>query len=188
MIVQKQLTLREFYTQHLADIKSLSDNCLWDNEFYSASGALELLNGVCKSDGETVQVFALFEQEKLIAAFPYAVQNNRWLLPIKAYIMWWDVEIANNTPLIDKNYHDIAFLHIGQFLQKNGGIFLIHTCPDKQFIKAIDKKYVDIKLTYNHSKNTYKIFINHSNTTGSVKLIWANSIEILRLKIRAILS
>ena len=89
-INQKEFLLGAFYDQYNSDIQILFDNCLWVNEFYAPEKALELLDGICKTDRENVQVLALFNTENaLIAFFPYTVQNTRWLLPIKAYICWW---------------------------------------------------------------------------------------------------
>lgn len=89
-IIQKQYLLRDFYDQHAADIEKLCQNCDWKNAYYEPQKALELLNGACETDGLTVQVFALFnlydDGEELVAFFPYNVQNNRWLLPIKCFV------------------------------------------------------------------------------------------------------
>lgn len=191
-IIQKEYNLGDFYQQHADDIEQLSQNCDWQNSFYQPDKAQQLLNGVCKTDATNVQVLALFalhdDSEELVAFFPYNVQNNRWVLPIKCFISWWDEVIGNNAPLIHRDYTKISFYYLAYFLQEKAAILLIHQCLDERFLAACDKSSVHIKADYNRSKNTYKIYLTNSNITSLLKLHYARLVEIARLKIRDILS
>lgn len=191
-IIQKEFSLREFYLQHLEDIEKLCKNCDWENDFYEPSKAMELLNGACESDGYNGKVFALFalhdDSEELVAFFPYSVQTNRWVLPLKSFISWWDEIIGDNVPLIHREYTQISFYYLAYFLKENRAVLLIHLCLNKQFIDACDKSSVHIKADYNHSNLSYKIYITTSNITSLFKLHYARLVEISRIKIRDILN
>lgn len=191
-IIQKQYLLREFYDQHAADIEKLCQNCNWQNAYYQPKKALELLNGDCKTDGTNVQVFALFnlhdDSEELVAFFPYNVQNNRWLLPIKCFISWWDEVIGDNVPLIHRDYTQVSFYYLAYFLKEQAAILLIHQCLDEQFIAACDTRTVHIHAGHNNSTKTHKIYVSTSNITSLCKLHYARLAEKARLKIRDILS
>lgn len=191
-IIQKEYLLREFYDQHAEDIVKLCQNCTWQNINYEPQKALELLDGVCKTDGVNVQVFALFnlhdDSEELVAFFPYNPQNNRWVLPIKCFISWWDEVIGNNVPLIHRDYIKVSFYYLAYFLKENAAILLIHQCLDAKFIATCDNSSVHIYSDYNSSKNTHKVYISNSNITSLVKLNYAKFVEKARIKIRDILS
>lgn len=191
-IIQKEYKLREFYDAHSDDIEKLCQNCNWQNADYQPKKALELLNGACKADGMNVQVFALFnlhdDYEQLVAFFPYNVQKHRWVLPITAFISWWDELIGNNVPLIHKDYIQVSFSYLSYFLKENGAILLIHQCLDAEFIAACDKSSVHIVADYNGSKTGSKIYLTSSNIKSFVKLHYARIAEFTRLKIRDILS
>ena len=191
-IIQKQYLLREFYDQHAADIEKLCQNCDWQNAYYEPKKALNLLNGDCKTDGVNVQVFALFnlhdDRDELVAFFPYNVQNNRWFLPIKCFISWWDELIDNNVPLIHRDYTQVSFYYLAYFLKEEKAILLIHQCLDEKFIAACDDSAVHINTVYNGSNTGYKIYLSNSNITSFCKLHYAKIAETLRIKIRDILS
>lgn len=191
-IIQKEYLLRDFYEQHSDDVEKLCQNCNWQNTYYESQKALELLDGVCKTDGVNVQVFALFnlhdDYEELVAFFPYNVQNNRWVLPIKCFISWWDEVIGNNVPLIHKDYIKVSFYYLAYFLKENAAILLIHQCLNEQFIAACDTDAVHIYADYNRSKNNHKIYLSPSNITSLLKLHYARFIEKARIKFRDILS
>lgn len=191
-IIQKEYNLREFYLQHLDDIALLCQNCDWKNIFYEPKKAMELLNGDCESDGYDGSVLALFalhdDREELIAFFPYSIQTNRWLLPIKSFISWWDVVIGDNVPLIHRDYTKISFYYLAYFLKEKRAVFLIHLCLDSKFVEVCDKSSVHIKADYNDSNSSHKIYITNSNITSLFKLHYARIVEISRIKIRDILS
>uniref|UniRef100_A0A2A4YUV6 Uncharacterized protein n=1 Tax=OCS116 cluster bacterium TaxID=2030921 RepID=A0A2A4YUV6_9PROT len=191
-IIQKEYLLGTFYDEHSDDIEKLCQNCAWQNTYYQPKKALELLNGICRTDRVNVQVFALFnlhdDHEELIAFFPYNVQNNRWVLPIKCFISWWDEVIEDNAPLIHKDYTEVSFYYLAYFLKEKTAILLIHQCSDEQFITACDNSAVHIFADYNHSKTTHKIYISNSNITSLLKMHYAKIVETVRLKIRDILS
>lgn len=191
-IIQKQYLLRDFYDQHAADIEKLCQNCDWKNAYYEPQKALELLNGACETDGLTVQVFALFnlydDGEELVAFFPYNVQNNRWLLPIKCFVSWWDELIGDNVPLVHQDYHQVSFDYLAYFLKEQKAILLIHQCLDAKFIDACDHSIVYIYADYNRSKTSLKIYISNLNIMSLCKLNYARFAETMRIKIRDVLS
>lgn len=191
-IIQKEYLLRAFYDAHADDVEKLCQNCIWENTYYHPQKALELLNGVCQTDGVNVKVFALFnlhdDHEELVAFFPYNVQNNRWVLPLKCFISWWDEVIENNAPLIHKDYVDVSFYYLAYFLKEKAAILLIHQCLDAQFVTACDNDAVHIYADYNASKKTHKIYVSNSNITSLLKIRYARLVETARLKIRDILS
>lgn len=191
-IIQKEYNLRKFYEQHFDDITKLCHSCDWQNTFYEPNKAMELLTGDCESDGYDGSVLALFalhdDSEELIAFFPYSIQTNRWVLPLKSFISWWDVIIDDNTPLIHRDYIDVSFYYLAYFLKEKSAVFLVHICLDQKFVAACDQTPVHIKVDYNHSKQQYKIYLTTSNTTSFIKLHYARLVEKTRIKIRDILS